>query len=69
MPAPEKTENNNPEQIQEQPVREITQTDRINKKLLTSLFKRLDEGGDSQLAKMLEADDNNGEIADEEWKD
>lgn len=68
MPAPVKTENNNPEQIQEQPVRELSQTDRINKQLLTSLFKRLDEGGDSQLAKMLEAD-NNGEIADEEWKD
>lgn len=68
MPAPENTLNNNPEQIQEQPVRELSQTDLINKKLLTSLFKRLDEGGDSQLAKMLEAD-NNGEIADEEWKD
>lgn len=68
MPAPEETVNNNPEQIQERPVRELSQTDRINKQLLTSLFKRLDEGGDSQLAKMLEVD-NNGEIADEEWKD
>lgn len=67
MPAPEQIENNNTKQIQEQPAKEISQNDRINKQLLTSLFKRLDEGGDSQLSDMLEPD-NNGEIADEEWK-
>lgn len=66
MPAPEKTAPVNPEQVQEPPPREISQTDHLNKKLLTSLFKRMDEGGDSNLSKMLE-DDNKTE--DHEWED
>ncbi|XP_060807802.1 uncharacterized protein LOC132903445 [Amyelois transitella] len=62
MPTPEKKVLTNPEQIQEQPVREITQTDHLNKKLLTSLFNRMNEvdseGGNSLLAKMLEPDND-----------
>ncbi|CAH2229007.1 jg7078 [Pararge aegeria aegeria] len=65
MPAPQESVNN-AEQIQDQPPREITQTDHINKKLLTSLFNRMNEG-DSLLNKMLE-DDNKTEESDE-WKD
>lgn len=65
MPAPQESVNN-PEPIQEQPPREITQTDHLNKKLLTSLFNRMNEGGDSTLNKMLENDDKTEE---EEWKD
>lgn len=71
MPEPGKTVSNtnaNPEKALEleQPTREISQTDRINKKLLTSLFKRMDEG-DSVINQMLETDNNTTE--DDEWKD
>lgn len=66
MPTPEnKTQNT--EEVAESPTREITQTDHLNKKLLTSLFKRMDEGGDSQLSKMLESDNKTEE--DDDWKD
>lgn len=65
MPAPQESVNN-PEPIQEQPPREITQTDHLNKKLLTSLFNRINEGGDSTLNKMLESDNKTEE---DEWKD
>lgn len=69
MPTPEKNVLSNPEQIQEQPVREITQTDHLNKKLLTSLFNRMNEvdgGGNSLLAKMLEPDPEEAEWEDRE---
>lgn len=66
MPEPDKTTPVNPEPVPEQPTREISQIDHINKKLLTSLFKRMDEGGDSTLSKMLE-DDNKTD--DKEWED
>lgn len=65
MPAPQESVNN-PEPIQEQPPREITQTDHLNKKLLTSLFNRMNEGGDSTLNKMLE---NDNKTEEDEWKD
>lgn len=65
MPAPQESVNN-PEPIQEQPPREITQTDHLNKKLLTSLFNRINEGGDSTLNKMLE---NDNKTEEDEWKD
>lgn len=61
MPTPQKNVLTNPEQIQEQPAREITQTDHLNKKLMTSLFNRMNEidgGGNSLLAKMLEPDND-----------
>ncbi|CAH2098073.1 unnamed protein product [Euphydryas editha] len=67
MPAPEEMVNVNPEDIQDQPIREITQTDHLNKKLLTSLLNRMNEGGNSTLAKMLEPD--NSEEENDEWKD
>lgn len=66
MPEPDKTAPVNPENIPEQPTREISQTDHLNKKLLTSLFKRMDEDGDSVLSNMLK-DDNTTE--DQEWED
>ena len=67
MPAPEENVQNKTVQTQEQPMREITQTDHLNKKLLTSLFKRLDEGGNSLLDKMLEPENNCEE--NDEWRD
>lgn len=70
MPAPNDTKNiynNDKEDALEQGVREITQTDHINKKLLTSLFKRMDETGDSPLAKMLNS--NNQSDENNEWND
>lgn len=70
MPAPlnkESTQKNEDTQNLEQVSREISQTDHINKKLLTSLFKRMDEGGNSTLAKMMEPDNNSEE--NDEWKD
>ena len=67
MPAPEENVQNKTVQTQEQPMREITQTDHLNKKLLTSLFKRLDEGGNSLLDKMLEPENTSEE--NDEWKD
>lgn len=65
MPEPDKTTPVKPENIPEQPTREISQTDHLNKKLLTSLFKRLDDSGDS-VPNNLE-DDNKTE--DHEWED
>ncbi|KAL0811088.1 hypothetical protein ABMA28_010356 [Loxostege sticticalis] len=67
MPTPEKNTMNNPEEILEQPTREISQTDHLNKKLLTSLFNRMNDGEDSNLNKMLEPD--NIPEDDDEWKD
>lgn len=67
MPAPEENVDSKTVQPQEQAMREITQTDHINKKLLTSLFKRLDEGGNSLLEKMLEPDNNSEE--NDEWQE
>lgn len=72
MPTPEKNVLNNPENLQEQPVREITQTDHLNKKLLTSLFNRMNEvetdGGNSLLAKMLEPDEFSEETDEDQKK-
>lgn len=65
MPEPEKTAPANPEPLNDQPPREISQTDHINKKLLTSLFKRMDEEKDSPLAKMLEPDSN--DVEEQDW--
>ncbi|KPI98616.1 hypothetical protein RR46_04589 [Papilio xuthus] len=67
MPAPEQNTQSNTQGSVEPPTREISQTDHMNKKLLTSLFKRLNEGGDSILEKMLEPDNNSEE--NDEWKD
>ncbi|KAL0860676.1 hypothetical protein ABMA27_010021 [Loxostege sticticalis] len=67
MPTPEKNTMNNPEEILEQPTREISQTDHLNKKLLTSLFNRMNDGEDSNLNKMLEPD--NIPEDEDEWKD
>ena len=74
MPSPEENTVHNHEQTTEEapriealPPREISQTDHINKKLLTSLFNRLDEGGETNLAKMLEDDNKTSE--DDEWND
>lgn len=71
MPEPEKPVSKttaNPEKALEleQPTGEITQTDRINKQLLASLFKRMDEG-DSVINTTSESDNNTTE--DDEWKD
>lgn len=66
MPEPNKKVPVNPENIPDKPNREMSQTDHLNKKLLTSLFKRMDEGGDSTLSNMME-DDNKTE--DHEWED
>lgn len=67
MPTPEKNVMSNPEEGLDQPTREISQTDHLNKKLLTSLFNRMNDGEDSNLNKMLEPD---GLPEDEdEWKD
>ncbi|CAG4995448.1 unnamed protein product [Parnassius apollo] len=74
MPAPDSDNNkqkvieNNAQELIDQPVREITQTDHLNKKLLTSLFNRMVEGdSDSSLAKMLEPDNINEEH--DEWSE
>ncbi|CAH0714818.1 unnamed protein product, partial [Brenthis ino] len=67
MPAPEENVDTKTVQPQEQAMREITQTDHLNKKLLTSLFKRLDEGGNSLLETMLEPDNNSEE--NDEWQE
>lgn len=67
MPAPESKTEVTTQEVIEQPARELSQTDHINKKLLTSLFNRLDEGGDSLVAKMLEPDNKNDEH--DEWSD
>lgn len=67
MPAPEEMVNVNPEDIPNQPTREITQTDHLNKKLLTSLLNSMNEGGNATLEKMLEPD--NTEEENDEWKD
>lgn len=67
MPAPKEMVNVNPEDIIDQPTREITQTDHLNKKLLTSLLNRMNEGGNATLEKMLEPD--NTEEENDEWKD
>lgn len=65
MPEPDKTAPVAQEKIPEQPPREISLTDHLNKKLLTSLFKRMDEGGDSVPTNL--EDDNKTE--DHEWED
>lgn len=63
MPEPEKPTITKPEVVAlEPPTREISQIDHINKKLLTSLFKRMDEDGD-----ISQPDNNTTE--DDEWKD
>lgn len=63
---PEQEENKkNDQQKAEVPVRERTQTDHLNKKLLTSLFNRMNEG-DSMLSKMMEPDNDSEE--NDEWK-
>lgn len=64
MPTPQNTVPNNPEQMPEQPVREISQTDHLNKKLLTSLFKRMDEEESS--SKITDPDKKTED--DDEWK-
>ncbi|KAM3958707.1 uncharacterized protein ACR2FA_007230 [Aphomia sociella] len=72
MPTPEKNVLSNPEKLQDQPVREITQTDHLNKKLLTSLFNRMNEAdndGNSMLAKMLEPGPEEAEWEDEQEQD
>lgn len=66
MPAPEKNTQTDTQGSAEQPSREVSQTDHINKKLLTSLFNRINEGGDSMLEKMLEPDNSE---ENDEWKD
>ncbi|CAH4029692.1 unnamed protein product [Pieris brassicae] len=65
MPEQEKKTQNEQQKNAEIPVRERTQTDDLNKKLLTSLFNRMNEG-DSMLSKMLEPDNESEE--NEEWK-
>lgn len=65
MPEPENNTVKNTEQIQQQPMREITQTDHLNKKLLASLFKRLDEA-DSAASNVSETENT---TEDDEWKE
>ncbi|CAF4770459.1 unnamed protein product [Pieris macdunnoughi] len=65
MPEQEEKAQNEQQNNAEVPVRERTQTDDLNKKLLTSLFNRMNEG-DSMLSKMLEPDNESEE--NEEWK-
>ncbi|CAK1547832.1 unnamed protein product [Leptosia nina] len=65
-PEQEEKTPNNQEKTPDLPVRERTQTDDLNKKLLTSLFNRMNEGGDTMLSKMLEPDNKTDE--DDEWK-
>lgn len=61
MPEPAETPNNNPDLVLDPPTREISQTDQINKKLLASLFKRMDE---------VDTPQPDNDAADEdEWKD
>ncbi|XP_073961146.1 uncharacterized protein [Choristoneura fumiferana] len=64
MPEPENNTVKNTEQIQQQPMREITQTDHLNKKLLTSLFKRLDEADSTSNVSETE-----NTTEDDEWKE
>ncbi|CAG4966337.1 unnamed protein product [Colias eurytheme] len=65
-PEKEETTTNTQDAMPEMPVRETTQTDHLNKKLLTSLFNRMNEEGDSPLSKMLEPDNQADD--DDEWK-
>lgn len=60
--APERPE----EPIPELPPRETTQTDHINKKLLISLFNRMNDAENSTASKTLQNGDDN---ESDEWED
>ncbi|KPI94317.1 hypothetical protein RR46_04385 [Papilio xuthus] len=54
MPAPEQNIQSNTEGIVEQPSREISQSEPMNKKLIANLLKTVIKGGDPTIAKMFE---------------
>ncbi|KAI5632143.1 hypothetical protein NE865_15140 [Phthorimaea operculella] len=65
--APDSQTPPEPQTLPQQPVRELSQTDHLNKRLLTSLFKSLDEGGEESLSKMMEPDTTD-KIDEKEWE-